>query len=114
MHIFSKLLSELAAASLLDLSFSLEDFGCVLNEDGALQEIPVPPAPPIEPSPEKDSACPPELALAVVECSLTDAQKKCCEVALGTNQELKRDTIFETWKRLKLQLAVCHTTIIYI
>ena len=71
MHIFSKLkktplfifLSELAAASLLDLALSLVDLGCVLNEDGILQEIPVPPAPPIEPSLERTSACPPELAL---------------------------------------------------
>jgi hypothetical protein len=91
---------------LLELSLSLVDLGCVLNVDGILEEIPVPPAPSIEPSPEVNSVCPPELALAAVECSMTAAQKKRYEVALETNQELKCDRTFQTWKRLKL--AVCN------
>ncbi|XP_048738070.1 uncharacterized protein LOC125652730 isoform X2 [Ostrea edulis] len=93
---------ELAAASLLELSLSLVDLGCVLNEDGTLEKIPVPPGPPVEPSPEVDSVCPPEMALAAVECSITAAQGKCYEVVFETNQELKRDRTFQTWKRLKL------------
>ena len=50
------------------------------------------------------NSCPPELALAAVESSLTPRKKQRFEECLGFNVDLERDMLFQRWRSLRLQI----------
>ena len=50
--------------------------------------------------------CPPELALAAVELSLTPKKKKLYEERYSRNMTVISDSIYETWKNIKKSLKV--------
>ncbi|XP_062589263.1 uncharacterized protein LOC134250912 [Saccostrea cucullata] len=51
-----------------------------------------------------DNDCPPDLALAAIECSLTEEKRKHYEICFALGVSLDKDPIFHTWKSLKSKL----------
>jgi len=79
-----------------ELSFIVGDDGVLTLEPQHQTAIQVPETP--------VNSCPPELALAAVESSLTPRKKRRFEECLGCNVDLERDMLFQRWRSLRLQI----------
>ena len=97
--------------TLVDLGISITDSGVIMSSapldtslereftaisDNLADQDPLPIA-------SSSDACPPELALAAVECSISESKKAQYEKALLTGRDVSGDSRFQAWKNYKIK-----------
>ncbi|XP_033725574.1 uncharacterized protein LOC117335549 [Pecten maximus] len=106
---------ERTEGTLVDLGISITDSGVVVSSvplDGSLDRdmadiadnIGASPPDPLLNASSSDT-CPPELALAAIECSISQAKKAQYEKALSAGIDVAGDRTFQAWKTYKVKMC---------
>lgn len=65
-----------------------------------------------QPTAQVSNDCPPDLALAALECSLSPDKMKLFETCLRYGIPIEGDVLFQTWKSLKTKVYIHYSLLI--